>query len=96
MIEVVVIPADPESPARVESRPADDVAGFQRLVGGVFAPVYVDDSLYLLTATGGRPVNPRACLLAAVVDPDLTHTVLRGDVVAVGGHEDGSGNSAPG
>jgi hypothetical protein len=95
VIEVVVIPADPVSPVRVDSLLADDLAGFQRLVGGGVAPVYVDDGLYLFTTTQARPVNPRACLLTVVLDPDFSATALRGDVVVVGGHLAGSVTSAP-
>jgi hypothetical protein len=95
VIEVVVIPADPADPIRVDSMHPDDLAGFRRRVGADIKLVYVDENLYLFTAVGERPVNPRACVLAAVVDPDLTRTVLRGNVVVLGPSDAESVTSAP-
>ncbi|OHV40375.1 MULTISPECIES: DUF3846 domain-containing protein [Pseudofrankia] len=100
MIEVVVIPADPATPARVESLDADSPVGFQRLVGGNFELVYVDDEVFLFVndegLINGLPMNPRVLLLAASLDPDFTEAVLCGDAVVVGpASRTGSTTSAP-
>ncbi|MBL7489049.1 hypothetical protein I6A60_40730 [Frankia sp. AgB1.9] len=88
MIDVVVIPAAPTSPARVERLPAWDLAGFQRLVGGYTDAIPVGDELCLLARRGaalrGFPVNQRAGLLALYADPAFDGVDLRGDIVAAG------------
>lgn len=64
LIQVIYIPADTQQPVAVRELASDDVKAMQRLTGGMFEPVTVDETTAVFfNETGdltGLPSNPRA------------------------------------
>jgi hypothetical protein len=94
MVTVLVVPADPALPTRVEQLPAGDgyLRRLEDLVGGPLVTATYDRDAYLWVndSGGGLPVNERASRyvhehsLAGRVRPMPDDYLLRGDVVVVG------------
>jgi hypothetical protein len=90
MITVIVIPANRRLPPRLERRAADDLPGFQALVGGYLEALRLTDpaaTLYLNEEGKDRqlPLNPRATAVAWVHNPAFRGAdVIAGDVVLAG------------